>query len=150
MDKKTRERVEQSYWWREYGSKIDPNTKGVWQILGEDPNCDLGGYYHEPSLGTVRGTFEEALEYAVDQRGFFGWSCGRVVPLNIIDLEDDPFKGGGTFEGTMTGYMITIKKAGKTLTFENPTFGVRGLNVPVVIALDKDLNLISVTKRSSK
>ncbi len=52
----------------------------VWDIFGEDPNCDLGGPHHEPHLDTVEGTYEQALEYAKTLPGWMQWGGGgRVV-----------------------------------------------------------------------
>ena len=33
--------------------KYSPNEKGIWHIQGEDPNCDLGGSHHQPTLKYV-------------------------------------------------------------------------------------------------
>lgn len=65
---------------------------GVWKILGEDPNCDLGGHHHMPELGLVEGTLDEVIKYAVDLSGFWHWgSGGKVVkvgkPLKIKELD---------------------------------------------------------------
>ena len=63
------------------------DKEGVWKILGEDPNCDFGGYHTQPNLGTVSGTYQKALEYAVTQPLFFGWgSGGSVEDLKIKTL----------------------------------------------------------------
>ena len=35
------------------------NEYGTWEVRGEDPNCDMGGYHHEPLLGYFEGTLEE-------------------------------------------------------------------------------------------
>ncbi len=34
------------------------NTSGLWQIKGEDPNCDFGGSHYQPDLGIVEGKLE--------------------------------------------------------------------------------------------
>ena len=59
------------------------SAQGTWQILGEDPNCDLGGPHHQPELATVTGTYENVVDYALTLKGFFSWGGGgRIVPLN--------------------------------------------------------------------
>lgn len=60
---------------------------GVYEVRGEDPNCDMGGYHHEPYLGTVEGTLDEAIEWAVAQDGWEAWGGGGSVKLvNITKL----------------------------------------------------------------
>ena len=46
---------------------------GIWEIRGEDPNCDFGGYHHQPYLETVNCTLEKAIKYAVTLDRFFTW-----------------------------------------------------------------------------
>lgn len=56
--------------------------QGTWKILGEDPNCDLGGHHYEPELETVIGTYSNVVEYALGLKGFFCWGAGgRIVRL---------------------------------------------------------------------
>lgn len=63
------------------------NERGVWQILGEDPNCDFGGYHHMPFLGVVSGTLDEAIDWAVDHPEFFQWGAGgSIMKIEVIAL----------------------------------------------------------------
>lgn len=57
---------------------------GIWEILGEDPNCDMGGSHHQPSLEIVEGTLEKAIQYGVELPGFWQWGSGG----NIIKREN--------------------------------------------------------------
>lgn len=61
-----------------------------WKIYGEDPNCDFGGHHSTPYLCTVKGTFEQAWEYAIELRAFWQWGAGGdirpAVPNDIVDL----------------------------------------------------------------
>ena len=72
------------------------NTFGTWRILGEDPNCDLGGSHHEPELETVTGSYGNVVDYAITLRGFFQWgSGGRIVQVpnhykNIDNIVNNP------------------------------------------------------------
>lgn len=72
------------------------NEFGTWRILGEDPNCDLGGHHHEPELETVSGTYANVVEYAITLQGFFQWgSGGRIVKIpshhrNIDQIINNP------------------------------------------------------------
>lgn len=54
---------------------------GLWEIRGEDPNCDLGGSHHMPLLTRVEGEYAEAVELAVSLDGFFNWGPGGSVEL---------------------------------------------------------------------
>lgn len=49
---------------------------GVWQIRGEDPNCDFGGHHHEPLLETVEGKLEDVIKYGVELPRFWQWGAG--------------------------------------------------------------------------
>ena len=72
---------------KELLAKYDANDEAIWQIYGEDPNCDLGGSHSNPLLKTVTGRYGDAVEYALQLSGFFTWGAGgeirRVTPLKI-------------------------------------------------------------------
>lgn len=76
------------------GSKLLKKYKltdvGIWEVRGEDPNCDFGGHHHEPFIGKVRGRLEEVIEWAVQQPNWLTWGAGGSIKLseeeNIIDL----------------------------------------------------------------
>ena len=82
--------LNESYSGRELLKKHGLTETGVWEVLGEDPNCDLGGFHHRPSLGFYRGSLQEVVEVAVDLHGFWQWGGGgtikKSIPPNIIDL----------------------------------------------------------------
>ena len=60
------------------------NEEGVWQIYGEDPNCDLAGYHKEPLLETVEGKLTNVIDYAVALKGFWSWGGGgRIEKVTI-------------------------------------------------------------------
>jgi len=66
-----------------YGSKLVREhlliEEGLWQIYGEDSNCDLGGSHHMPLLDTVRGKLEDVIEYAVSLDCFWTWGGGGEI-----------------------------------------------------------------------
>lgn len=62
-------------------NEYPPNTQGMWEILGEDPNCDLGGSHVQPKLEVVSGTYKNVVEYAITLRGFIGWGYGGSITL---------------------------------------------------------------------
>lgn len=69
-----------------YGERLMKEHKlsdvGVWEILGEDPNCDYAGTHVQPHIGYVEGTLEKALLYAVKQPNWYSWgSGGSVKPI---------------------------------------------------------------------
>lgn len=56
-----------------------PGKRANWVVRGEDPNCDLGGYHHQPLLGVVHGTYRAAVMWAVQHPGFYAWGNGGTV-----------------------------------------------------------------------
>jgi hypothetical protein len=59
--------------------KYPLNTFGLWEIRGEDLNCDLGGHHHMPLLTRVEGTYKEAIQLALSLTGFFSWGAGGSI-----------------------------------------------------------------------
>jgi hypothetical protein len=62
------------------------HEEGLWQIFGEDPNCDFGGSHHSPELGIVEGKLEDVIAYAVNLPGFWNWGGGghfKKIPTPI-------------------------------------------------------------------
>ncbi len=80
-----------------YGELIkkhpDMNESGMWQIRGEDPNCDLGGSHHQPDLGVVEGKLGPTILYAVDLPGFWQWGGGgSITKIEVAKLDSVDFK----------------------------------------------------------
>jgi len=63
---------------------------GMWQILGEDPNCDLGGHHHQPDLGLVEGKLADVIEYAVGLSSFWTWGGGGNIVLRSAPKKINP------------------------------------------------------------
>lgn len=62
---------------------------GVWEIRGEDPNCDLGGSHHQPRLEIVEGKLRDVVEYGVTLAGFWQWGGGgSFTKINILPLSE--------------------------------------------------------------
>lgn len=55
------------------------NEEGVWEIYGEDPNCDFGGSHHTPKLGTFSGKLSSVLEIAINLSDFYTWGGGGEI-----------------------------------------------------------------------
>jgi hypothetical protein len=55
------------------------NEYGQWIIKGEDPNCDFGGYHHNPILGYAEGKYGDVLEYAKTLKGWNTWGGGGYL-----------------------------------------------------------------------
>ena len=89
MNKKYRQYTEVSYSGRELLKKHKLNEQGLWQIRGEDPNCDLGGAHHMPNLGIVEGMLRDVIEYAVELPQFWQWGAGgditKIGPIPKIN-----------------------------------------------------------------
>jgi hypothetical protein len=60
------------------------DEEGYWKMLGEDPNCDMGGSHHQPDLGTYFGTLQKVLEIAVQHSDWAAWGGGGdIVKVNV-------------------------------------------------------------------
>lgn len=55
------------------------DEEGLWQIKGEDPNCDMGGSHVQPDLGIAHGKLRDVIEYAVELSGFWQWGSGGDI-----------------------------------------------------------------------
>lgn len=67
-----------------------PDEEGTWIILGEDPNCDMGGPHVQPKLGVVQGRYIDVVDYALGLSGFFTWGAGgdiERVKVTKVDSE---------------------------------------------------------------
>ncbi len=60
---------------------------GLWNVYGEDPNCDLGGSHANPYLGAIEGKLADVIREAVGLPGFWQWGGGgkieKVTPKSI-------------------------------------------------------------------
>ncbi len=66
------------------------DQEGLWQIRGEDPNCDMGGSHHQPDLGLVEGKLRDVIEYGVELSGFWQWGAGGTFTLLNQPKKIDP------------------------------------------------------------
>lgn len=61
---------------------------GIWNVRGEDPNCDMGGSHHQPDLGTFEGKLSDIISMAADMPGFWQWGAGGDIrPVNIKKVD---------------------------------------------------------------
>lgn len=51
----------------------------TWDIYGEDPNCDMGGYHSTPFLERVHGRLQDVIEYATQLPRFYQWGGGGDI-----------------------------------------------------------------------
>lgn len=54
---------------------------GMWQVRGEDPNCDMGGSHHMPEMGVYEGRLRDIIEMAVEMPRFWQWGAGGSFEL---------------------------------------------------------------------
>lgn len=52
---------------------------GLWEVLGEDPNCDFSGSHHQPHLGVFEGTLDDVIRMAVELPRFWQWGAGGSI-----------------------------------------------------------------------
>jgi len=78
-----------NYSYKELIKKHSLDEVGVWEIHGEDPNCDLGGSHHSPHLATVTGRLGDVVEAAVELPNFWTWGAGGdICAVKIISIDD--------------------------------------------------------------
>jgi hypothetical protein len=65
-----------SYSGRELLKKYTLDQEGIWEIRGEDPNCDLAGSHHQPKLGIVQGKLQDIIMFGCTLSGFWQWGGG--------------------------------------------------------------------------
>lgn len=63
----------------------DLNEHGIWEVKGEDPNCDFGGHHHQPLLGHYEGKLIDVINIAVELPKFWTWGAGGSIAK--IDLK---------------------------------------------------------------
>lgn len=62
--------------------------EGTWEVLGEDPNCDLGGHHYQPRLGVYTGKLRDVIEMAVEMGSFWTWgSGGDINPIKVTKVD---------------------------------------------------------------
>ena len=95
---------------------LDEN--GLWNVKGEDPNCDMGGFHHQPDLGVVEGTLQEALEYGLAHKKFFSWGAGGdIEKIKSISEIDSGYTIDSIFDHRMEpNYKLSIKYDGDRFT----------------------------------
>lgn len=85
VERKVKDYLDRTYSGKRLLEHHSLDEKGLWKVKGEDPNCDMGGYHHQPELGIVDGTLKEALEYAIQHPSFYTWGGGGdFEKVNII------------------------------------------------------------------
>lgn len=61
---------------------------GIWQVRGEDSNCDLGGHHYMPELGIFEGYLKDVLQVAVELPGFWTWGGGGDITKKNLEKID--------------------------------------------------------------
>jgi len=52
---------------------------GVWEVRGEDPNCDFGGSHYNPLIGHFEGQLDDVIRRVVDHPQFWTWGSGGCI-----------------------------------------------------------------------
>ncbi len=97
MNREEMEKEVKEYLSSAYKTKYPLERYGIWDVHGDDPNCDLGGSHIQPFLGRFEGRFIDVLRYAVTMPRWRCWGQGSVglsapvkklTPADVIDKED--------------------------------------------------------------
>lgn len=70
---------------QELMSKHALHEVGTWEVLGEDPNCDLGGHHSTPHLFIAHGKLDAVIRRAVITPGFWQWGSGGEIRKVVIE-----------------------------------------------------------------
>ncbi len=90
MSNKKREKFLDTYNGAELLKKHDLTEYGLWEVKGEDPNCDFGGSHHEPFLGHYEGALADVIDIAVQLQGFWQWGAGgKINKVKSIKLSNN-------------------------------------------------------------
>ncbi len=66
------------------------DTDGIWQVNGEDPNCDPGGAHYKPDMGVCTGKLSDVIREYVEHSNFWSWGGGgtfRLISIKKITPE---------------------------------------------------------------
>lgn len=67
--------------------KYASNEYGIWEVRGEDSNCDMGGSHYTPLLGYFEGKLSDVVKHAVGLPKFWQWGAGgevkKIEPIKI-------------------------------------------------------------------
>jgi hypothetical protein len=85
-----RQKFETTYSYVTLIKKHKLDEQGIWEIRGEDPNCDFGGSHHQPYLNTVEGALTDVIDHAVGLVGFWGWGAGGDIVKRSPTLRIPP------------------------------------------------------------
>lgn len=61
------------------------NEEGIFEVRGEDPNCDFGGPHHQPLLFVAQGKFIDILTRAVKTNNWMTCGSGGTITKLKID-----------------------------------------------------------------
>lgn len=105
-----------TYSGKELVKKYNMGQYGVWQVFGEDPNCDFGGSHSMPNLGTYEGALGDIIEMAVDLPRFWTWGAGgdiRMIAVKKVDK--DTTKRKAELESAAKELQLKLKAINKEL-----------------------------------
>jgi len=68
--------INESYAGKKLLEQHSLDEEGIWEIRGEDPNCDMAGSHHQPKLGIVQGKLRDVIMYGISLPGFWQWGAG--------------------------------------------------------------------------
>jgi hypothetical protein len=74
VDKSTEQRIRERLY-----KTHRPDEEGVWRIVGEDANPDMGGHHYQPLLTNVEGAYADAVDMALSLDGFVSWGYGGDI-----------------------------------------------------------------------
>lgn len=119
------------------GKMFDPNTANSAQMKGYEQGLSL-----QTKLATARKARDEAMaRERVQQR-----LSDAGVPAEAAALISDVFRGGGTFQGAVSGYGDILKQGGTRQALESATSGAPDLDLINAINMATNGKVVDLTK----
>lgn len=86
------EKFTSTYSGRHLLEKHSLSEAGVWEVRGEDSNCDMGGSHYMPYLGTYEGKLRDVINIAVDLPRFWTWGAGGdITKISIVKVDANSY-----------------------------------------------------------
>lgn len=119
------------------GKMFDPNSANAAQMKGYEQGLSL-----QTKLATARKARDEAMaRERVQQR-----LSDAGVPAEAAALISDVFRGGGTFQGAVSGYGDILKQGGTRQALESATSGAPDLDLINAINMATNGKVVDLTK----
>lgn len=111
-----REQFLNTYSGKDLIKKYPLDLRAVWQVRGEDSNCDFGGSHFMPTLGYYEGTLDEVIDIAVNLPDFWQWGGGgELTPIKIKPADRARQEGIDALRKERDALLVKVAEINDTL-----------------------------------